>query len=310
ANQSSLFLEGDSKDRPTKQRRSADDGNHQNAKAPNVSSSFHPTTLSGSSAQRLERTKLRDLNRREKDLIRKENALQARVNALEERISSLSRKEEEVTQMMSQVTQREGQNALRLLEEHFMCSLCYDVLAVPHTLNPPSCGHTFCALCILKWFFSRLHRACGGWHESVDCPICRSLLIITPESVPRSHTTFPFVPNRVAASVIDSLLEKLVETPLTFQASIKREEDEDTCASQSKKDNNSECIRKREQSEENGGSSMSDVLAVAGWKEGGHLRAEWLKRDREGKREMAYLVNHWCTMESHDFIFLKQALGV
>lgn len=62
---------------------------------------------------------------------------------------------------------------------------CYDIMAQPYSLNPGQCGHTFCALCILRHFFSRLHKACGGWHESVDCPMCRSLLVITPDRVPR-----------------------------------------------------------------------------------------------------------------------------
>ncbi|KAF9054518.1 hypothetical protein BJ165DRAFT_1439480 [Panaeolus papilionaceus] len=311
ANKSTLFFEGNPRGQVTRQRRAIIDVNQNNNKSSNISIPSNPSNLSGSSAQRLERTKLRDLNRREKDLIRKEIALQARSDALDERTSSVSRKEDQVKEMMSQISRREAESALQILEEHFMCSLCYEVLAVPYTLNPPSCGHTFCALCILKWFFSRLHRACGGWHESVDCPICRNLLIITPESVPRSHATFPFVPNRVAASVIDSLLEKLARVPLTSQTSIiKREEDEDTCTSQSRKATNPECVRKREQSEEKDNPPMSDNLAVAGWKEGGNSRVEWLKRDREGKREMAHLVNHWCTMESQDFILLKQTLGV
>jgi hypothetical protein len=62
---------------------------------------------------------------------------------------------------------------------------CYEIMAQPYSLNPGQCGHTFCALCILRHFFSRLHKACGGWHESVDCPMCRSLLVITPDRVPR-----------------------------------------------------------------------------------------------------------------------------
>lgn len=158
---------------------------------------------------------------------------------------------------------------------------CYEILAAPYSLNPSHCGHTFCALCILKWFFSRLHRPCGGWHESVDCPICRSLLIITPETTPRLLLTFPFVPNRVTASVIESLIEKLVKPPLCSQAKIKREETDGTWASQSRKNRGRGCIRKREASEEKEEENVSDVPDVAAWREGGLMRAEWLKKDRQ-----------------------------
>ena len=84
-----------------------------------------------------------------------------------------------------------------------------NVRALPYTLTPAECGHTFCALCTLKWFFSRLHRSCGSWHESVDCPICRSLLILTPDTTPRTVITVPFTPNRLAGKVIENLVAKL-----------------------------------------------------------------------------------------------------
>lgn len=148
-------------------------------------------------------------------------------------------------------------------------------------MNPSHCGHTFCGLCILKWFFSRLHRPCGGWHESVDCPICRSLLIITPELTPRLPFTFPFVPNRVTASAIESLVEKLVNPPLCSQAKVKKEESEGTWASQSSKDRGRGCVRKREPSEEQETEKTCDASDVSLWREGGHLRAEWLKKDRQ-----------------------------
>lgn len=223
---------------------------------------------------------------------------------------SLTRKEDEASIMMSRIAEREAELTLRQLEEHFMCALCYEVLAAPYALNPGQCGHTFCALCILKWFFSRLHRACGGWHESVDCPICRSLLIITPEGAVRAFVTFPFVPNRVAAATIEALVEKLLELPLCSQAKIKKEETEGLWASQSRKDRGSECARKEEQSDVKEPDKVSDALDVTVWREGGHMRAEWLKRDREGKKEMAHLLKCWCTMGSQEFVALKEKLGV
>lgn len=150
-------------------------------------------------------------------------------------------------------------------------------MAHPYTLNPGQCGHTFCAICILKWFFSRLHRACGSWHESVDCPICRSLLVKTPDRVPRPEITFPFVPNRTAATICESLIEKLALSS-SESTVVKREASEGAWGSGSRPDWGTECARKKtkpkveEEIERN-----SDVAA---WRESGSLRAEWLKKDR------------------------------
>lgn len=151
-------------------------------------------------------------------------------------------------------------------------------MAHPYTLNPGQCGHTFCAICILKWFFSRLHRACGGWHESVDCPICRSLLVITPDRVPRLENTFPFVPNRTAANVVESLIEKLSESPLDTLV-VKREDTEGAWTSELKEEWNAGCSRKKGKSKEED-QEIQVNAAVVDWREGGAMRAEWLKRDR------------------------------
>lgn len=195
-------------------------------------------------------------------------------------------------------------------------------MAYPYTMNPGQCGHTFCAICILKWFFSRLHRVCGGWHEAVDCPICRSALVITPDRVPRPVTTFPFVPNRVATAVVESLVEKLAQSSLP--PAVKQEDSEALRISDSDKEGRK---RKREapKVEDDNCSPEADLDA---WKEGGSLRTEWLKRDRyvyiynfidnnllqavssDGKREMSNLVRSWTTLGSHDFLLLKQRLEV
>ena len=151
----------------------------------------------------------------------------------------------------------------------------------------------------------------------------------TPEGAVRGLVTFPFVPNRVAAATIESLVEKLIELPLCSQAKIKKEETEGMWASQSRKDRGSECARKEEQSDDKEPDKMSDALDVTLWREGGHMRSEWLKRDRsvysdgnipsakfdvehlrEGKKEMAHLLKYWCTMGSQEFVALKEKLGV
>jgi hypothetical protein len=260
----------------------------------------------------LQRISPTQLERREKRLETKEEDLNTRSALLEDRSADLAQREVAMMSQLEGIAEREIQSTLKQLEDHFTCSLCYEVLAAPYSLNPAHCGHTFCSLCILKWFFSRLHRACGGWHESVDCPICRSLLIITPEHTPRLQLTFPFVPNRVAASVIDALVDKLVTPPLNAQAKIKREDSDSTWSAQAKKKERGKgCVRKREPSEEKEALNISDMPDIsASWKEGGLMRTEWLKKDRDGKREMAYLLNNWSTMGSHEFIAMKQRLAV
>lgn len=247
--------------------------------------------------RRLQRMTPHELDRREKSLIDKERDYRRRSDDLEQRMLSLSRKEDEASTIMSRIVHREITSHLQQLEEHFMCALsvfpcilgghmsyplfrCYEVLAAPYSLNPANCGHTFCAVCILKWFFSRLHRACGGWHESVDCPICRSLLIITPETSPRLLFTFPFVPNRIAAATIESLVEKIAKPPICSQAKVKREESEGAWSSHLKRERGNTCIRKRERTEEKELESTSESVDINAWGEGGVMRAEWLKKDR------------------------------
>src|SRR5262249_30064825 len=120
------------------------------------------------------------------------------------------------------------------LEDQFTCSLCYDIMyvslyflpiyrvhsppppfpptfrvrACPYTLTPSQCGHSFCALCILKWFISRIHEACGTWHDPVECPICRSTLALTPP-IPRPSITCPFTPNRALDTFLQNTINRL-----------------------------------------------------------------------------------------------------
>ncbi|KAK7025277.1 RING finger domain-containing protein [Favolaschia claudopus] len=296
-----------------------------------------------------------ELLRRESALEIREVECHRRQVELDARATSLAQREDEARALVQGVAIRESKATLAQLEEHFTCALCvplsvhsipnicslafcvlillspachpcashsilhrcYDIMAQPYSLNPGQCGHTFCALCILRHFFSRLHKACGGWHESVDCPMCRSLLVITPERPPRLDITFPFVPNRTAAALCESMVEKLSQQ----------------CAAAS---NGSSLIVKREESVVNWSGSESllcDVERAArrkgkgklddedemdieldaelvGWREGGNSRTEWLKKDREGKKEMLNLFTQWTTMGSQEFILLKQRLGV
>ncbi|KAL0577907.1 hypothetical protein V5O48_004071 [Marasmius crinis-equi] len=215
-----------------------------------------------------------ELIKREQALFKKEQTYKQTIQDLRLQNASLTTKVEDTTQQLSRIRQSEAEAALAQLEEHFTCPLCYEVMAHPYSLNPGQCGHTFCALCILKWFFSRLHKQCGGWHESVDCPICRSLLVITPDRTPRLDVTFPFVPNRIAATICESLIEKLAQTPSGCTLTVKREDSEGIWGSEW----NMECTRKKGESKKE--EDASEESNLSHWRQGGSLRLEWMKKDR------------------------------
>ncbi|KAJ7668306.1 hypothetical protein B0H17DRAFT_220473 [Mycena rosella] len=249
-----------------------------------------------------------ELLRRETALEQRELECRRKADELEERSMSLSKKEDEASTIMSQIAARESKATLAQLEEFFTCALCYEIMAQPYSLNPGQCGHTFCALCILRHFFSRLHKACGGWHESVDCPMCRSLLVITPDRVPRLDITFPFVPNRTAAAMCESMIEKLSQSSASSGlARVKREESEGNWPPGSEWDMEWGKKKGKSKAEEEMEEENADL---AGWREGGSLRTEWLKKDSEGKKEMLHLLKYWTTMRSQEFVDLKQKFGV
>lgn len=146
-------------------------------------------------------------------------------------------------------------------------------------LTPVECGHTFCGQCTLKWFFSRLHRGCGTWHESVDCPLCRALLIITPDVPPRLTITIPFAPNRLADATLRGLLDKLAsiqprrerDVKCTTPVVAKYESDPLVCFNRAQS-----CGIKVE----NVSVPPPENTGWRAWTEGGALRADWLERDR------------------------------
>ncbi|KIK48225.1 hypothetical protein CY34DRAFT_72229, partial [Suillus luteus UH-Slu-Lm8-n1] len=143
---------------------------------------------------------------RESQLIQKEKQFTLKSRILEQQLASVSQKETQAAALLEECKNNLTQ---RHLEDYFTCPLCFEIMACPYSLNPRLCGHTFCATCILKWFFSRLHRACATWHEPVDCPICRSALFCTPDNVPRPDSSFPFTPNRTADNAIRGMINSL-----------------------------------------------------------------------------------------------------
>jgi len=64
---------------------------------------------------------------------------------------------------------------------------------------------------------------------------------------------------------------------------------------------------KRESVEEPLG-SQRDQLTL--WRDGGASRAEWQKRDGDGRMEMRQLLASWATLEPADFLLLKARFAV
>jgi len=179
-------------------------------------------------------------------------------------------------------------DALRFLEEHFTCALCLEIIAHPVTVPHPNCGHTFCAICMVKHFFSRFHRTCGGWHEHVECPMCRSILIYTPNQLPRSLLTFPFAKNRMADAAVVAMVDQLTK------------QIEDTGIP-------TPC---ENMDQTKGGIRIDRTSPLAVWRMGGSSRVEWLERRERGRQEVDYLSRNWSTISSHEFIKMKDRLGV
>jgi len=114
-------------------------------------------------------------------------------------------------------------------------------------------------------------------------------LIVTPERIPRHEITFPFVPNRTVDAAVKDLIGKL-EIPSPGL----------------KKDGLAVKGRAKVKKEEGDGPSA----ALEGWKAGGSSRKDWIKRDRQGREEMAYLTTNWAKLQGQDFILIKARLQV
>ncbi|KAH9887580.1 hypothetical protein C8Q73DRAFT_808715 [Cubamyces lactineus] len=162
--------------------------------------------------------------------------------------------------------------ALSHLEEHFTCSLCYEIMACPYSLTPGRCGHSFCALCVLKWCFAAVHRGWGYWLDSLECPLCRAELPYTSNITPRSNFSFPFYPNRLADDAIKALVE----------------------------------IIKNAKPETEAGSAEADKLPP--WREGGMYYEDWYMRDKRGRSEMTLLADEWTWLQGDDFVAFKDRL--
>ncbi|KAF7982562.1 hypothetical protein HWV62_27548 [Athelia sp. TMB] len=246
----------------------------------------------GASASNVPPTPISPLShtpRSSEDLHQREHDLLARELELKRKSEQLDLQEQKASEMIEKCELKSAETTLALLDEHFTCSLCYETMACPYVLHPLKCGHTFDAICILRWFFSKAHQACGGWHEYVACPICRSQLIVTPERIPRHEITFPFIPNRTVDAALKDLIGKLEHAGTNL-----------------KREPGAEVVRRPKVKREDG-----DVAsALDGWRSGGSTRKDWLRREKLGREEMAYLTMNWTKLSGQDFIVMKARLQV
>ncbi|KZT27930.1 hypothetical protein NEOLEDRAFT_1060052 [Neolentinus lepideus HHB14362 ss-1] len=217
----------------------------------------------------------------EKTLARRESELKRKIDKLNDEIAAASKREEEATKIIKERDDRTRSTAYEQLENNFTCALCYDIMACPWSLNHPACGHTFCAECILKWFFSGMHRACGTWHASLDCPICRSTLTHPRPTPPRPVLTFPFSPNRVADAALKDLIAVVAgkEKPKA---------------------------KKKVRSLTKPGVT----LPWEAWLLGGSAHTEWLARDDRGRFMVNEVAKGWQTMDYDLLVITKETLGV
>jgi hypothetical protein len=118
-----------------------------------------------------------------------------------------------------------------------------------------------------------MHQACGGWHDQVDCPICRCYFTPLPAALARESWPFPFTPNRALDSYLKEMIGKLAsEGPASGSMAPKK-----GALDKHKQELSGGKNMKRESVEKSLSSPTEGAFA---WKEGGTMRSEWLKRDR------------------------------
>jgi len=223
------------------------------------------------------------LDKQEKHLNKLEAKLSTRSAHLDEQEAAFRVREEEAQRHSLYAATSASEQTLKYLEDNFSCSLCCDVMACPTSLTT-YCGHTFCGLCIFKWYFSKFHTDCGGWHVQVECPLCRAP-IRTPRSshVPRSMDTCPFAPNRVTEDALQSAVDSLAVSPDGVGPAV------------------------------TGKGKKKTVIVVddpaLDWREGGLLRNDWQDRTTRGKEKRQQILQDWPGMLPNQFLALKVHLG-
>ncbi|KAI0358122.1 hypothetical protein OH77DRAFT_1397928 [Trametes cingulata] len=250
------------------------------------------------------------ISRKENNLRRKEEGMSRKIEMAEElrkeyvaKNKALTGQEKALAKQQAAFTHASSGDvaeplwALAQLEEHFTCSLCYEVMACPYTLTPGKCGHSFCALCVMRWCFAAVHRGCGYWHDSLECPLCRAELPYTSDRTPRSVFSFPFTPNRLADGAIKALVA-VVKDSKPGAASCVAIAGGNASASARKAGAGAASAAPREDER------------IAQWRENGALYVDWETRERKGREEITLLVTEWPDLSADDFVAFKDRLGV
>ncbi|KAK7677606.1 hypothetical protein QCA50_019417 [Cerrena zonata] len=94
------------------------------------------------------------------------------------------------------------------IESYLCCSICFEIFIHPQTI---SCGHTFCAKCIVSWYFTKMDCATSSWPSGVECPeCCQSMTALgveqTPEKLP-----FPFISNQIVEMFLYDAVKTVYE---------------------------------------------------------------------------------------------------
>lgn len=140
--------------------------------------------------------------------------------------------------------------------------------ACPYSIPLASCGHSFCAICALRWFFYYLEGdGTVIYHKSLDCPVCGGPLAeFTILEEWRERSTFPFIPNRLADDALDSHF-------LLFDKALKSDSDEQEAAERGNGGEGQEDAGLPDLA----GLDMKEILL---WKKGGEDRLRWEERAR------------------------------
>lgn len=187
--------------------------------------------------------------------------------------------------------------------------------ACPYSLPVASCGHSFCAICCLRWFFHYLEvDKTVVYHRSVDCPVCEGPLAdfsILDEW--RERSTFPFIPNGLAVDAIDSHF-------LLFDSALKS-------GSSGPEGTESGSGEERRQEDTDLRDLVGlDLKQTNNWKRGGEERLRWEERARFvarfsrtrrmlilcyrlGKEKMSMLEKMWALSPPEAFSQFKADLG-